>query len=300
MKLKVFSLSIVILIAWFIPGCYVGSVNQDSSNQYSSPYPEYNVDDLNQYGQWENVSPYGSVWSPSVVNNWQPFSYGHWDYDGYNWVWVSYEPFGWIVYHYGSWDYSPGYGWYWIPDYNEWSPACVQWIDYDDNVCWAPRRPLNKPWTEPWEVNNVHPWMVVKMKDFNREDINSYRVPYVSRENNPDRIQRRQPNVKTIQRFVKVPISVVKFERDPVATQSPPVRTNVPPDRNIPPDKINPPRERTSTPQEPNRGDINSQPPGNRRLFRIQVPPAERQKVDKYRPKVEKEVLVKKEPRKQK
>ena len=341
MKTKIYFLLLFVLIAWLIPGCYVVPSNQYNGTQYSPPPPEYNVDDLNQYGDWVNVNTYGRVWRPSVVDNWQPFTNGHWDYDGNDWVWVSYEPFGWIVCHYGSWDYSPDNGWFWIPDNDEWSPASVQWIDYGDNVGWAPRRPHNNNWAEPWENNNVQPWTVVKMRDFNREDITSYRVPSVTRDGNLNQtqIQRRQPDVKTIQRYVKDPIGVVKFEREPVVTQSPPVRTNLPPERNAPPDRnprppdrnaspevnapperinpphdrtplpperINPPQDRTNnpperinTPQGSNRNNISFQPPGNRRLIRLQVPPAEKQKVDKYRPKVEKDKLIKKKPRTQ-
>jgi hypothetical protein len=334
MKTKIFALLFFVLFAWFIPGCYVGSLSQDNgsgynsnSPEYNSNYPEYNVDDLNQYGQWEDVSPYGSVWSPSVVNNWQPFENGHWTYDGNDWVWVSYEPFGWIVYHYGSWDYSPDYGWFWIPGNDEWTPASVQWIDYGDYVGWAPRRSNNRIWSEPWNDNDVHPWTVVRMGDFNKENINSYRVPSVTRDNNVNQkpIQRRQPDVKTIQRYVKDPIGVVKFEREPVVTRIPPIRTNNAPERTItspparndnPPERTvtpppvrndNPPPQRTYTPPVRNDNPTvrTNTPPvtkiqGNRNIVRMRVPPTEKQKVDKYSPKVQKEVLVKKKPQTQK
>ena len=119
MKKKILTPLFMVLLTWIIPGCSTGFVAQDNStgnnsnytennNQdNNSDYDEYNVDDLNQYGEWENVNQYGRVWHPSVINSWQPFTNGHWAYDGNDWVWVSYEPFGWIVYHYGSWEYSP-------------------------------------------------------------------------------------------------------------------------------------------------------------------------------------------------
>jgi hypothetical protein len=302
MKAKIFTLLFFVLTAWFIPGCYVSSVSQDNGQSYNSDYPEYNVDDLNQYGQWEDVNSYGRVWSPSVVNDWQPFTNGHWTWDGNDWVWVSYEPFGWIVYHYGSWDYSPDYGWFWIPGSEEWTPACVQWIDYGDYVGWAPRRSHNGNWAEPWNDNNVHPWTVVKMGDFNRENVMSYRMPNVARVDNSNQnpIQRRQPDVKTIQRYVKEPIGVVKFEKEPVVTQIPPVRTNNAPERTVttPVRNDNPPERTNITPERPNTPPV-TKPQSNRHIVRMQVPPAEKQKVDRYSPKVQKDVLVKKNPRTQ-
>jgi hypothetical protein len=323
MKTKIFALLLFVLVAWFIPGCYVSTSSQDNGSGYNSTntdnnsdYPEYNNDDLNQYGEWVNVNQYGRVWYPSVVNDWQPFTNGHWTWDGNDWVWVSYEPFGWIVYHYGSWENSPEYGWIWIPSNDEWSPANVQWIDYGDNIGWAPRRANNRSWPEPWENNNVHPWMVVKIGDFNRENINSYRERNVTRVENVNQtpIQRRQPDVKTVQRYVKEPIGVVKFEREPVVTNNPPLRTNTPkertttpPERTTPPPDRTPPPERTYTPPEktttPPVISRNTTPPKQqkgRQIVRMQVPPTEKQKVDKYRPKVEKEVLIKKNPKTQK
>jgi hypothetical protein len=314
MKTKIFALLSMVLLAWIIPGCSTGYVAQDNGSNNNSDYPEYNVDDLNQYGDWVDANPYGRVWHPEVVNDWQPFTNGHWAYDGNDWVWVSYEPFGWIVYHYGSWEYSPDYGWLWIPGRDQWSPARVQWIDYGDNVGWAPLRANNRNWPEPWEANNVRSWTVVRMEDFNRENITTYRIPSVSRVENVKQnpIQRRPPDVKIVQRYVKEPINTVKFEKEPVQNQIPPVRTNTPPVRNDnppvrndnppvrndnPPVRTNTPPERTDTPPVTNRNTTTTKPQNNRNIIHMQVPPTEKQKVDKYRPKVEKDVLIKKNPR---
>jgi len=338
-KIRISVLLLFLMFVWFVPGCYVGSLSQDNTAGYNSTlpdnnsdYPEYNVDDLNQYGEWISVSSYGRVWCPSVVNNWQPFTNGHWTWDGNDWVWVSYEPFGWIVYHYGSWDYSSDYGWFWIPGSEEWTPACVQWIDYGDYVGWAPRRPHNENWNEPWQDNNVHHWMVVRKGDFNRENVNNYRITAINRVDNVSQnpIQRRQPDVNTIQRYVKDPIGVVKFEKEPVVTRTTPVKNNNNvPDRTVKPPEGTPtlpvrndnnPPERTSTPPvrndnppirtstPPSRNDTPTlrtnttavaKTPGNRQIIRMQVPPKEKQKVDRYSPKVQKDVLVKKNPKNQ-
>jgi hypothetical protein len=340
MKKKILTPLFLILMVWIIPGCSPGFVaqNNGSGNNSNSPeynnnqdnnadYDEYNVDDLNQYGEWENVNEYGRVWHPSVVNNWQPFTNGHWAYDGNDWVWVSYEPFGWIVYHYGSWEFSPEYGWLWIPANDQWSPARVQWIDYGDNIGWAPMRSHNRNWSEPWENNSVHPWTVVRMEDFNRENINSYEVPSVSRGNyNQNQIQRRQPDLKIVQSHLKDPIKIVRIEKEPIRND-PPVRTNVTPVRTTTPTVIkdnspnrtdppvrndnppvktytppsrndNPPVKTNTIPERTNVPPVtNVKTPNNRNIIHMQVPPEEKQKVDRYRPKVEKDVLIKKNQR---
>lgn len=365
MKNKIFIPLFIVLLIWIIPGCTPGYIVQDNGGNYNNPdnnsnysdnnnqnnnsdYDEYNVDDLNQYGEWENVNQYGRVWHPSVVSSWQPFANGNWAYDGNDWVWVSYEPFGWIVYHYGSWDYSPEYGWIWIPGRDAWSPARVQWIDYGDNIGWAPMRSNNRTWSEPWENNSAHPWRVVRMEDFNRDNIISYEVPAVSRVNNvnQNQIQRRQPDVKIVQRHLKEPIKIIKINKEPtgietppvrnrnpqVGNETPPVRTSNPPVRNdnapvrtntppvnndnvplrtdptitkeTPPVRtINTPVRnantpvRTNTPPGINRNTKTVSVPNNRNIIHMQVPPEERQKVDRYRPKVVKDILIKKNPR---
>jgi WXXGXW repeat (2 copies) len=326
MKKKILAPLVLFLFIWIIPGCTPGYVAQDNgaANNSTSPgynnqdnssdYDEYNVDDLNQYGEWENVNQYGRVWHPSVINNWQPFTNGHWAYDGNDWVWVSYEPFGWIVYHYGSWEFSTDYGWLWIPGRDAWSPARVQWIDYGDNIGWAPMRANNRNWPEPWENNNVHPWMVVRQEDFNRENIISYDIPSVSRgNNNQNLIQRRQPDIKSVQSHLKDPIKIVKIDKEPSRIETPPVRTNTLPVKNDnPPLRTDPqvrndnPPVKTYSPTVKNNDSpvrTNTPPvavtnrPNSRPIVHMQVPQEEKQKVDRYSPKVVKNVLIKKNPR---
>jgi hypothetical protein len=320
----------MVLLVWIIPGCSTrfiaqdnGTVNnsnynEDNSQDNNTEYDEYNVDDLNQYGDWVNINEYGRVWQPSVIVNWQPFTNGHWTYDGNDWVWVSYEPFGWIVYHYGSWENTPEYGWFWIPGRDAWSPARVQWIDYGDNIGWAPMRANNKNWSEPWDNNRVHPWMVVKMEDFNRENIISYGVSNTSRSNNnQNQIQRGQPNLRIVQSHVKEPIKIVQINKEPIRNETPPVRTisspvrndnspvrtttppvnNNVPLRSDPPIRVDNTPVRTNTPPVINRNTTNVKPPSNRNIIHMQVPQEEKQKVDRYQPKVVKDVLIKRNPR---
>lgn len=134
-------------------------------------------EDLQFWGQWFELSPYGWVWRPTVVLGWRPYENGHWAWGGDDWVWVSYEPFGWATYHYGFWIYDMVWGWVWIPDY-EWSSARVQWVVYDDYVAWAPLPPAGYRIGEPWIVTEVEFWHVVTRQHFIKNEVGRYHKRY--------------------------------------------------------------------------------------------------------------------------
>jgi hypothetical protein len=87
--------------------------------------------DLDTYGQWQNVPDYGDVWVPNEPDGWAPYRDGNWTWEPYyGWTWVGYEPWGWAPYHYGRWFWWNN-AWAWWPGpvgigYNPfWSPAYV-------------------------------------------------------------------------------------------------------------------------------------------------------------------------------
>src|SRR5438874_1460145 len=63
------------------------------------------VRDLDDYGRWQYVGGYGTVWVPSGVgSDWAPYRNGHWVYiDPWGWTWVEDEPWGFAPFHYGRW-----------------------------------------------------------------------------------------------------------------------------------------------------------------------------------------------------
>ncbi|TAN08635.1 MAG: hypothetical protein EPN38_01505 [Rhodanobacteraceae bacterium] len=73
-------------------------------------------DDLYQYGQWDSVPEYGTVWYPNTVPvGWAPYRYGHWAWiDPWGWTWVDNQPWGFAPFHYGRWAYI-GNRWGWMP-----------------------------------------------------------------------------------------------------------------------------------------------------------------------------------------
>ncbi len=143
----------------------------------------YGAEDLEGYGSWVDVAPYGWVWSPRVAAGWAPYSYGRWAWmDWYGWNWVSYDPWGWAPFHYGRWFYDSPRGWCWYPGplrtRQYWRPGLVAFFGYGGwggfqagaglgHVGWVPLAPH-----EPF-----HPWYGRRYYNGYRNDIdNSVRI----------------------------------------------------------------------------------------------------------------------------
>ncbi len=86
----------------------------ESANYVSPEMTGY--EDLDDYGHWQYVGGYGTVWVPSgVAPDWAPYRNGHWAYiDPWGWTWVEDEPWGFAPFHYGRWAYA-GNRWCWVP-----------------------------------------------------------------------------------------------------------------------------------------------------------------------------------------
>ncbi len=123
------------------------------------------IEDLDGYGDWVHVAPYGWVWSPRVAVDWSPYRYGRWSWiDYYGWSWMSYDPWGWAPYHYGRWFNDGARGWCWWPGQfrrQYWSPGLVAFFGWGGghgvgigvgvgfgNVGWVPLAPYER----------YHPW----------------------------------------------------------------------------------------------------------------------------------------------
>jgi hypothetical protein len=72
-------------------------------------------EDLDQYGTWRMVPPYGMVWVPAGVGpGWAPYHSGHWAWvEPWGWTWIDDAPWGFAPFHYGRWAYA-GF-WFWLP-----------------------------------------------------------------------------------------------------------------------------------------------------------------------------------------
>lgn len=149
-------------------GCSASVYESRKDIDYSK---EYNISELNQYGEWIDIPVYGRVWKPFAVIDWEPFHNGHWIRSNNEWIWNSYEPFGWIVYHYGYWYDDFIQGWVWIPDNNGCSPANVIWYNRNNYIGWAPRPPKGIVYGDPWEENERKHWHIVSSDHFADENI---------------------------------------------------------------------------------------------------------------------------------
>jgi hypothetical protein len=125
---------------------YYDPYRRNASYQYaSSNIPGLN--DLDYYGDWQNVGGYGNVWRPRVDSGWVPYQQGYWTNNyPYGPTWVSSEPWGYAPYHYGRWA-NVGNQWYWIPDgvntTPAYAPALVAFIPLNDanQIGWVPLGP---------------------------------------------------------------------------------------------------------------------------------------------------------------
>lgn len=95
--------------------------------------------ELDLYGHWAYMSPYGYVWVPGGIDPyWRPYTHGRWIWlPRCGWTWLPYEPWGWATFHFGRWHWSVGLGWHWIPR-AVWGPAWVSWYWGYDYIGWVP------------------------------------------------------------------------------------------------------------------------------------------------------------------
>ncbi|MBN2199032.1 MAG: hypothetical protein JW747_04200 [Candidatus Aminicenantes bacterium] len=95
--------------------------------------------ELDAYGDWSYLAPYGHIWIPrGMAAGWRPYYHGRWTWIPFcGWTWISFDPWGWAPFHYGRWQWNPSFGWYWIP-MNVWGPAWVSWWWGWDYYGWAP------------------------------------------------------------------------------------------------------------------------------------------------------------------
>ncbi len=123
--------------------------------------------ELDLYGRWTMIAPYGWVWIPPVTVGWVPYQTGRWVWiEPWGWTWVSYEPWGWVPYHYGRWVVVGNLGWVWVPGSRMiWAPGYVRFIYGPDWVAWVP--------LAPGEVYYYNPGVSVHIE----VNLINYRVP---------------------------------------------------------------------------------------------------------------------------
>jgi hypothetical protein len=125
---------------------YYDPSRRNASYQYASATIP-GINDLDYYGDWQNVAGYGNAWRPRVDSGWVPYQQGQWTSDyPYGPTWVSSEPWGYAPYHYGRWA-NVNNQWYWIPEGVNttpvYAPALVGFVNLNDGnqIGWVPLGP---------------------------------------------------------------------------------------------------------------------------------------------------------------
>ena len=155
---------------------YYDPYRRNASYQYaSSTIP--GINDLDYYGDWQNVDQYGYAWRPRVDSSWVPYQQGQWTNDyPYGPTWVSSEPWGYAPYHYGRWA-NVNNQWYWIPDAVNttpaYAPALVAFVPLNDSnqIGWVPLGPGDpyapRYYDDNWQPHYLTQTNVVPVKLFN-------------------------------------------------------------------------------------------------------------------------------------
>ena len=156
-------------------------------------------EDLDGYGVWREVPPYGWVWSPTgVVVRWAPYRYGRWVWVApWGWTWVDDAPWGFAPFHYGRWAYAGG-DWVWVPgrivERPVYAPALVAFvggprfsvsvaIGGGGGVAWFPLGP-GEVYRPAYHVSNVYVQNInvthVNVTNVNVTNVNVTNVRYVN------------------------------------------------------------------------------------------------------------------------
>ncbi len=167
-KLRIFALTVLMVVGF---GMKETTLAQPGARiSFETFYQE-----LSPYGRWTSTPQYGSVWTPYVSSNFQPYSTnGYWEMTEYGNTWVSNYDWGWAPFHYGRWSFDDYLGWFWVPGY-DWGPAWVNWRSGGGYYGWAPLGPgigINVSINIPsfW-------WIFVPNRHFYTSNWHNYWVP---------------------------------------------------------------------------------------------------------------------------
>jgi hypothetical protein len=161
--------------AYLSDPAYYDPYRRDVSYQYASSYIP-GLNDLDYYGDWQDVSGYGHCWRPRVDAGWAPYQQGYWANDyPYGPTWVSSEPWGYAPYHYGRW-INRGQ-WFWVPDgvhaTPRYAPALVAFVPLTDanEIGWVPLAP-GDPYVAHYYDRNWKPYYLTRADVHPRRVIN--------------------------------------------------------------------------------------------------------------------------------
>jgi hypothetical protein len=193
-------------------------------------------EDLDDYGSWQVVPTYGSIWVPRrVAYGWAPYRYGHWVYvSPWGWTWVDDAPWGFAPFHYGRWVYYRNY-WGWAPGpiyiRPVYAPALVTWFGgpgwgisfgfgYGGGYGWCPLG-----WGEPY-----YPWYRASRGYFHNVNVTNTHITNITNitnnyyNNPPNRFGHQNTQYANL----KAPGAITAVPRRTLESGQPVARANVP------------------------------------------------------------------------
>ena len=195
------------------PNYYGQSYRRSASYQYIPEDAEIaGVEDLDDYGEWQDVPNYGHCWRPrSTSSDWAPYRDGYWSDDHtLGLTWVSNERWGWAPYHYGRWAHV-SQQWYWVPTeitrHSTYAPALVAFIaPRADVVGWVPLGP-GDPYVPRYYDRDYHPRYAGSRSEIDR---------YVNHTNVVNYNDESAITVVSINQFTRVitPATILRPEQD--------------------------------------------------------------------------------------
>jgi hypothetical protein len=166
---------------------YYDPYRRSASYQYIPDDAEVaGLDDLDDNGDWEDVSGQGRCWHPRVNSDWAPYRDGSWyDDQPLGLTWISNERWGWAPYHYGRWT-NVNQRWYWVPgeivSRPVYAPALVAFVPFpeDGRVGWVALG-VGDPYVPRYYDRNYQPQYIGSTTYINQNvnvtNIVNYNVP---------------------------------------------------------------------------------------------------------------------------
>src|SRR5581483_10642995 len=247
--------------------CHVRDERLDrSASARYVPRDTIGYEDLDDYGVWREIPPYGPVWVPTVAAGWAPYHYGHWVWiSPWGWTWVDDAPWGFAPFHYGRWVYYNSY-WGWVPGplYVRpfYAPALVAWFGgpgwgvsfgfgFGGGLGWCPLG-----WREPF-----YPWYGVGRGYFRNVNISNTRIVNITNITNNYYINNRGRALPPGHYAnMRAPGGLVAVNRDVVVNSRPVGRAAV----NVPANQLRNIRAVNRVPLEPTRNSSLGIHAGNR------------------------------------
>jgi hypothetical protein len=166
----------------------------------------------------------------------------------------------------------------------------VEWLNYDGYCAWSPLPPAGVTWPEPWGVRGVRFWVTVRDRDFDRNDIGQYGIGRPPRPFHGDMrsISHEPIGIHEFERITGRHLRPMPLEYGPTHVFMNPGRAEE--HRGEVRHEGGPPERGHGNMEQGSRAPHEQQ--GRKELHRMVLPRHEQQRVERYRPRVERNVMV--------